>query len=136
MPWSTGMSFLKNIRSNEWNRLTGIPAIITGSRLAFIPRNLDLVISTTTQRVCSVADRNRQSSRSPTDSRPSLDTESTEQLGWPCISLLSEAMTRIATRRNGTNNPLINGCPAERLHRSNAYEIQSDAHPVERQMKA
>jgi hypothetical protein len=35
---------LKNIRSNEWNRLTGIPAIITGSRLAFIPRILDLVI--------------------------------------------------------------------------------------------
>src|ERR1019366_4581090 len=29
------------------------------------------------------------------------------ELGWPCISLLSEAMTRIATRRNGANNPLM-----------------------------
>src|ERR1022692_5085109 len=65
MPWSTGMSSLKNIRSNEWNRLTGIPAMITGSRLAFIPGSFDLVIPKTTQRVCSVADRNRQSSRVP-----------------------------------------------------------------------
>src|ERR1035437_3366446 len=65
IPWSTGMSSLKNIRSNEWNRLTGIPAIITGSPLAFIPGNFDLVIPKTTQRVCSVAGRNRQSSRVP-----------------------------------------------------------------------
>src|ERR1039457_556525 len=59
------MSSLKNIRSNEWNRLTGIPAIITGSPLAFIPGSFDLVIPKTTQRVCSVAGRNRQSSRVP-----------------------------------------------------------------------
>src|ERR1017187_9550560 len=75
---------------------------------------------------------------SPTDSRPSLDTGSTEQpgrsavytanmatpaaniatvviattvhpkreLGWPCISFLSEAITRIAARRKGASNPL------------------------------
>jgi hypothetical protein len=29
------------------------------------------------------------------------------ELGWPCISLLSEATTRIATRRKGANNPLM-----------------------------
>src|ERR1039458_1997442 len=29
------------------------------------------------------------------------------ELGWPCISFLSEATTRIATRRKGANNPLI-----------------------------
>src|SRR5664279_446686 len=65
IPWSTGMSSLKNSRSNEWSRLTGIPAIITGSPLAFIPGSFDLVIPKTTQRVCSVAGRNRQSSRVP-----------------------------------------------------------------------
>ena len=34
-------------------------------------------------------------------------THPKRELGWPCISLLSEAMTRIATRRNGANNPLM-----------------------------
>jgi hypothetical protein len=29
------------------------------------------------------------------------------ELGWPCITFLSEATTRIATRRKGANNPLI-----------------------------
>jgi hypothetical protein len=29
------------------------------------------------------------------------------ELGWPCISFLSEATTKIATRRNGANNPLM-----------------------------
>jgi hypothetical protein len=29
------------------------------------------------------------------------------ELGWPCISFLSEATTRIATRRKGANNPLM-----------------------------
>ena len=28
------------------------------------------------------------------------------ELGWPCISFLSEATSRIATRRNGASNPL------------------------------
>jgi hypothetical protein len=29
------------------------------------------------------------------------------ELGWPCISFLSEAATRIPTRRKGANNPLM-----------------------------
>src|SRR5258707_14791995 len=29
------------------------------------------------------------------------------ELGWPCISFLSEATIRIATRRKGANNPLM-----------------------------
>ena len=29
------------------------------------------------------------------------------ELGWPCISFLSEATTRMATRRNGASNPLM-----------------------------
>src|ERR1022692_1615632 len=86
MPWSTGMSSLKNIRSNEWNRLTGIPAIITGSRLEFIPRNLNLVISTTSLRVCSVADRNRQSSRVPLILAPVwIPSQPSNQEDWQSI---------------------------------------------------
>src|ERR1022692_1265797 len=34
-------------------------------------------------------------------------THPKRELGWPCISFLSEATTRIATRRKGANNPLI-----------------------------
>jgi len=29
------------------------------------------------------------------------------ELGWPCISFLSEATTRIPTRSKGANNPLM-----------------------------
>ena len=29
------------------------------------------------------------------------------ELGWPCISFLSEATTKIATRRKGANSPLM-----------------------------
>ena len=29
------------------------------------------------------------------------------ELGWPCISFLSEATTRIPTRRKGAYNPLM-----------------------------
>jgi hypothetical protein len=29
------------------------------------------------------------------------------ELGWPCISFLSEATIRMATKRNGANNPLM-----------------------------
>ena len=29
------------------------------------------------------------------------------ELGWPCISFLSAATTKIATSRNGANNPLM-----------------------------
>ena len=29
------------------------------------------------------------------------------ELGWPCISFLSEATIRIATRRKGANSPLM-----------------------------
>jgi hypothetical protein len=63
------MSSLKNIRSNEWNRLTGIPAIITGSPVAFILDSFDLVIPKTTQRVCFAGQDSAKQS-SPTDSRP------------------------------------------------------------------
>jgi|SRR5580704_11351825 hypothetical protein len=31
----------------------------------------------------------------------------TRELGWPCISVLSDATIRIATRRKGANNPLM-----------------------------
>ena len=34
-------------------------------------------------------------------------THPKRELGWPCISFLSEATTRIATRRKGANNPLM-----------------------------
>jgi hypothetical protein len=86
MPCSTGISSLKNIRSNEWNRLTGIPAIITGSRVVFLPRNLDLVMLKTTQRVRSAADRNRQSSRVPLILAPVwIPSQPSNQEDWQFI---------------------------------------------------
>jgi len=47
------------------------------------------------------------------------------ELGWPCISFLSEATTRIATRRNGANNPLMTAVQC--LHGVDAGKVQSDS---------
>src|ERR1700676_2068508 len=49
------------------------------------------------------------------------------ELGCPCISFLSEAITRIA--KEGSKQTIDDRCPVERLHRVDACEVQSDTHP-------
>jgi hypothetical protein len=53
------------------------------------------------------------------------------ELGWPCISLPSEATTRIATRRKGANNPLMTAAvpsqgllPESRLHPTSSVIVR------------
>ena len=58
------------------------------------------------------------------------------EFGWPCISFLSEATTRIAKTRKGSRQSVDDSCPAQRLRRINACPKSNPMPtPVEKRMR-
>jgi hypothetical protein len=75
--WTRGISFVRLLTSSQWSR----SAVYT-TNMATPAANIATVVIATT-------------------------VHPKRELGWPCISFLSEATTRIPTRRKGANSPLI-----------------------------
>ncbi len=50
------------------------------------------------------------------------------EFGWPCISFLSEATTRIAKKRKGVDNPLMAAVQHSGFAGLMPAQVQSDAH--------
>jgi hypothetical protein len=75
--WTRGISLVRLLTRSRWSRW----AVYT-TNIATPAANISTVVMATT-------------------------VHPKRELGWPCISFLSEATTRIPTRRKGANNPLM-----------------------------
>jgi hypothetical protein len=82
-------AFVRSGRSERWTRLSGERAV---------PGQRDSIVYTTNMATPAA---NIATVVIATTIHPK------RELGWPRISFLSEATTRIATRRKGANNPLM-----------------------------